>query len=101
MCRRRSTIRLVENLHGIDELRCWQECVAVYAAPAPGLMIPTAGYTFGWTGFTGLNNLGVRVSQIPMNWLGLGTVRNEAEMAFDMQIVGKDLGFFWLAITQI
>jgi hypothetical protein len=71
-----------------------------YSAPAPGLMIPSAGYTFGWQGFTGLNNLGIRVAQIPMNWKGLGTIRNECEMAFDMQIVGSDLGFFWSGIVS-
>ena len=71
-----------------------------YVAAAPGLMVPSAGYTFGWQGFTGLNSLGVRMSQIPMNWLGLGTVRTEGEMAFDMQIVGKDLGVFFNSITS-
>ena len=71
-----------------------------YSAPSPGLMVPTAGYTFGWSGFTGLNNLGVRVSQIPMNWLGIGTIRNECEMAFDMKAVGTDLGYYFSAITQ-
>lgn len=71
-----------------------------YVAPAPGLMVASAGYTFGWSGFTGLNNLGVRVAQIPMNWLGLGTVRTECEMAMDMQIVGKDLGVYFASITS-
>ena len=66
-----------------------------YAAESPGLMEPTAGYTFGWQGFTGLNDMGVRTSQIPMDWLGVGTIRVESEMAFDMQIVGKDLGVFF------
>ena len=62
-------------------------------------MVPTAGYTFAWSGFTGLNSLGVRVAQIPMNWLGLGTVRNEVDMSFDMQIVGADLGIYYASIT--
>lgn len=71
-----------------------------YVASAPGLMVASAGYTFPWSGFTGLNNLGIRTSQIPMNWLGLGTVRTECEMSFDMQIVGKDLGVFFNSIVQ-
>ena len=71
-----------------------------YAAPQPGLMVASAGYTFGWQGFTGLNNLGIRMSQIPMNWLGIGTVRNEGEMAFDMQVVGKDLGYYFSGIVS-
>ena len=71
-----------------------------YAAPQPGLMVPTAGYTFAWSGFTGLNSLGIRVAQIPMNWLGLGTIRNECEMSFDMLVVGSDLGYYFSGITQ-
>lgn len=71
-----------------------------YSAPSPGLMVPTAGYTFAWQGFTGLNALGVRMAQIPMNWLGLGTIRNEADMAFDMQVVGTDLGYFFSGIVS-
>jgi len=71
-----------------------------YAAPSPGLMVPTAGYTFAWSGFTGLNSLGVRVAQIPMNWLGLGTIRNECDMAFDMQVIGSDLGYFFSGIVS-
>jgi hypothetical protein len=63
-------------------------------------MVPTAGYIFPWSGLTGLNNMGVRVSQIPMPWLGLGTVRTEAEMAFDMQVIGKDLGIRFKGIVQ-
>ena len=71
-----------------------------YAAETPGLMEPTAGYTFGWQGFTGLNSLGIRVSQIPMNWLGMGTIRDEAEMAFDMQVVASGMGAFFANIVQ-
>ena len=71
-----------------------------YAAETPGLMEPSAGYTFGWRGFTGLNDLGIRANQIPMNWLGVGTTRDEVEMAFDMQVVGAQLGCFFSNIVQ-
>ena len=70
-----------------------------YAAPAPGLNEPTAGYTFAWQGFTGMNSLGIRANQIPMNWLGMGTVRDEVEMAFDMQVVSSALGAFFSNIA--
>jgi hypothetical protein len=70
-----------------------------YRAPNPGLMVPTAGYVFGWTGLINLNNLGVAVYQIPMPWRGIKTVRTEAEMAFDMQVVGSDLGYFFNSIV--
>lgn len=71
-----------------------------YRAPAAGLWQPTAGYTMAWQGFTGLNNIGVRILQIPMPWLGASMVRTEAEMAFDMVLVSKDLGYFFSGIVQ-
>ena len=90
-----------ENLTASMGFVMGKHALVTYSAPAPGLMLPTAGYTFAWSGFTGINSLGIRVAQIPMNWLGLGTIRNEAEMAFDMQPVGTDLGFFFNGITQV
>lgn len=70
-----------------------------YRPAAPGLNEPSAGYTFGWTGFTGLNSLGIRANQIPMNWLGMGTIRDEVEMAFDMKVVASALGCFFNTIA--
>ena len=71
-----------------------------YRAPEPGLMIPSAGYIFPWDGFTGMNTMGIRISQIPMPWLGQNTIRTEGEMAFDMQVTGSDLGYFFSGIVQ-
>jgi hypothetical protein len=34
-----------------------------------------------------------------MPWRGIKTVRTEAEMAFDMQVVGNDLGYFFASIV--
>lgn len=90
-----------ENLAAVMSFVASKSALVVYSPPQPGLMIPASGYTFGWQAFTGLNSLGVRVAQIPMNWLGLGTIRNEAEMAWDMQVVGSDLGFMFNTITQV
>jgi hypothetical protein len=70
-----------------------------YAADAPSLNEPTAGYIFAWQGFTGLNSLGIRTNQIPMDWLGMGTIRDENEMAFDMQVVAASLGVFFSNIA--
>jgi len=71
----------------------------VYSNPAPGLNEPSAGYTFAWQGFTGENGLGIRTGQIPMDWLGRGTIRDEVEMAFDMQVVSAPLGCFFQNIA--
>lgn len=83
-----------ENIAANMAFVAGNDALLVHTPSAPGLMVAAAGYTFAWSGFTGINSLGIRVSQIPMNWRGLGTVRTEAEMAFDMQIVGTDLGYF-------
>lgn len=65
-----------------------------YSVPAPGLKKATAGYTFTWTGLMGSNALGGRINRIPMPHLGIGTERIEAELAFDMRVVAKDMGAF-------
>jgi hypothetical protein len=77
-----------------------KDALLLHVAPDPGLMIPTAGYTFPWAGYTGMNTMGVRIAQIPLPWLGLETVRTEAEMAFDMQAIGTDLGYHFSGIVQ-
>ena len=77
-----------------------KDALLVHTPSSPGTMIPAAGYLWAWAGFTGENTLGIRVSQIPMPWLGLGTTRVEAEMAFDMTIVGSDLGYHFTGIVS-
>lgn len=89
-----------EGVTGSYSFVVGKHALLCYAAENPGLNQASAGYTFAWRGFTGLNDLGIRVSQIPMDWLGTGTVRDECEMAFDMQVVGNDLGVFFSGITS-
>ena len=72
-----------------------KDALLLYAEPEPGIMVPSAGYIFTWVGFLGAGAFGSRISQIPMPWLGIGTVRVEAELAFAVKIVGADLGVYW------
>lgn len=85
----------VEGLAGSYQFIVGKNALLCHTARAPGLWTPSAGYTFAWQGFTGLNNLGIKVAQIPMPWRGTSMVRVEAEMAFDMTTVGTDLGYFF------
>lgn len=64
-----------------------------YAPSAPSLMKPSAGYTFDWSGLTGMNAGGIRVLNIPapLN----RSVKIDVEMAFDMKVVASDLGYFF------
>lgn len=95
-----STTVSVPGGSGVYSFVASKDALLCHSAPSPGLMIPTAGYIFAWSGLTGLNNIGIRIAQIPMPWLGLETVRTEGEMAFDMQVIGKDLGIHFSGIVQ-
>lgn len=63
-----------------------------YSTPTPGLMVPTAGYTFSWTGQSGSGPMGNRIKQFRLE--ALESDRVEISMAFDMKIVAQDLGYF-------
>jgi hypothetical protein len=71
-----------------------------YSPASPGLKTPSAGYIFCWTGLQGAGSYGNRIVRIPMPWLGIETERIEGEMAFDTQIVCKDLGTFFKDIVD-
>lgn len=64
-----------------------------YSTSAPGLMTPTAGYTFSWTGLLGAGADGNRIRSFRME--DLGSDRIEIDMCFDMKLVSNELGSFW------
>jgi len=68
-----------------------------YAAPAPGLRTPSAGYTFTWSGYTGLNNMGVKMKKFRMEELEADRI--EGGMAYDMKVVAADLGAYFTSIV--
>ncbi len=64
-----------------------------YAAPAPGLMQPSAGYIFAWRGLTRASGTGVAISNFRIDKIKSNRV--EGEFAFDMKKVSADLGYFF------
>lgn len=68
-----------------------------YAAPEPGIMTPSAGYTFSWTGFLGAGAEGNRIRSFRQEQKSSDRV--EIEMAFDQKLIAADLGFFWDTIV--
>ena len=64
-----------------------------YVAPSPGLMTPSAGYTFAWTGVSA--GLGAQIGVSKFRMEHLKSDRVEAEMAFDNKVIGSDLGYFF------
>lgn len=71
-------------------------CLLVYAAPSPGLMTPSGGYTFSWSGYSGAGPAGQRVSRFRMD--SLRSDRIELEMAFSQKLVAPDLGYLLNAV---
>lgn len=68
-----------------------------YSAPSPGVMQPSAGYTFSWSGLFGAQGLGTRVARFRMEHLKSDRV--EGEMAYDMKVIGADLGVFYSGVV--
>jgi hypothetical protein len=68
-----------------------------HVAPSPGLLTPSAGYSFNWTGVSGGIGSTIGVSSFRME--SLKAERVEAEMAFDNKVIGADLGYFWNTIV--
>ena len=61
-------------------------------ADNPGLLTPSAGYTFSWRYANALGaNVGITRMDVPL----AKAIRVEAEVSFDNKIVGTDLGYFF------
>lgn len=73
-----------------------KKMLLLYVTPTPGQMIPTAGYTFAWSGFTGQAGMGTRVKKFRMEHLEADRI--EIEMAFDQKVVSADMGTYFSAV---
>lgn len=65
----------------------------VYSNPAPSIMQPSGGYTFGWNGLFGAGADGGRIKSFRIEQIE--SDRIESEMAFDQKLVGADLGVYF------
>ena len=63
-----------------------------YVNPRPSRMMPSAGYTFAWTGYGARNAYGVTTGKIRNDLTKVDRI--EGEMAYDMKVTGSDLGIF-------
>jgi hypothetical protein len=64
-----------------------------YAAPSPGIMNPSAGYTFGWNGYLG----GTQPVAVSSWWMQeLKAQRVEIEAAYDQRLTSAAMGYFFL-----
>lgn len=74
-----------------------KHALLVYAAAAPSIMQPTAGYTFSWTGLLGAGAMGGRTKTIRLDWLNSDRV--EVEQAYDQVVVASDMGVFFNGVV--
>jgi len=65
-----------------------------HVASTPSLMTPSAGYQFGWSGFLGSQNTGIRIKKF-RRAEEFASDRIEGEMARDMKVVCSYLGCFF------
>ena len=70
-----------------------KHAMLAYAAPNPGLLMPTGGYCFTWSGFLGSGEGGMRTKRFRMEHLESDRV--EGQMAYVHKLVGADLGAFF------
>jgi hypothetical protein len=72
-----------------------KNALLTYSAPSPGLLQPSGGYIMSWTGVSGGLGQTIGVSRMRMEQYKADRV--EAEVAFDMKVIGSDLGYFFSA----
>lgn len=75
-----------------------KNALLTYSAPTPGIMTPSAGYTFSWQGYLGqTNTFGMATKRRYRD--ELETTEIEGAMAFDHKLVASDLGVYFSGIV--
>ncbi len=69
-----------------------------YRPSSPGIMTPSAGYTFSWTGRIGSGSDGLRIKRFRLE--RIESDRVEIDMSYDQKLVSGDLGAYFLDIVE-
>lgn len=74
-----------------------KHALLVHTPRTAGMMTPAAGLTFAWNNVPGTSNLGVTVESFSDDALRRQQVAEhiQVKMAYDMKVVGADLGYFF------
>jgi len=92
------------SVEGVAESNAFiggKSALLVHAPRNAGLMTPASGLTFAWNNIPGTNNLGVTVESFSDDALKRQQVAEhiQVKMAYDMKVVGADLGVFFKTIV--
>ncbi len=71
-----------------------KNALLLYVPQSPGLLTPSAGYTFAWSGLLCSGAIGTRMNRIRME--PEASDRLQIEMSFDQKQIAADLGAFFL-----
>ena len=93
------------SVEGVAESNAFiggKDALLVPTPSSAGLMTPAAGMTFAWNNIPGVSNLGVTVESFSDDALRRQQVAEhiQVKMAYDMKVVGADLGYFFSGIVQ-
>jgi hypothetical protein len=90
----------VEGLAESNSFIGGKNALLVHAPRTAGLMTPASGLTFAWNNIPGANNLGITVESFSDDALKRQQVAEhiQVKMAYDMKVVGADLGYFFSAV---
>ncbi len=86
-----------EGATGAYSFTTGKTALLAHVAPNPGVLTPSAGYTFSWTGVS--QGMGLTIGTSSFRLESLRATRVEAELAFDNKVVASDLGYFWNTIV--
>ena len=75
-----------------------KDVLVCYTPSAPGLMVPSAGYTMNWSGVSAGLGTSSAISRYRMDTLRADRI--EIEAAFDFKIVSAALGYFLSNVTS-
>ena len=86
-----------EGATGAYSFTTGKTALLAHVAPSPGLLTPSAGYTFSWTGVS--DGMGATIGTSSFRLESLRATRIESQIAFDNKVVASDLGYFWNTIV--
>lgn len=86
-----------EGAAGAYDFTAGKNALLCYSAPSAGLLQPSAGYVMSWTGVS--QGLGATVGTSRIRMEQFKADRIEAEVAFDMKVIGADLGYFFSSVV--
>ncbi len=74
-----------------------KNALLAFRPASPGLLTPSAGYTFSWVGLLGSTTNGLRIRRKRLDKEDADRI--EADMSFDQKLISADLGYFFGGIV--